>query len=80
MLSILSIIYDFCCTGFRPKEQKIINKIFQDVEDLADYEIDKLLKHLGKEETVNEEMVLADIYNIDVELFKTNNTSKIGFK
>jgi len=43
-------------------------------------ETNKLLKHLGKEETVNEEMVLADIYNIDVELFKTNNTSKIGFK
>ena len=43
-------------------------------------ETNKLLKHLGKEETVNEEMVLADIYNIDVELYKTNNKSKIGFK
>lgn len=43
-------------------------------------ETNALLKHLGKEQTVNEEMVLADIYNIDVELFKTNNTSKIGFK
>ena len=43
-------------------------------------ETNALLKHLGKEQTVNEEMVLGDIYNIDVELFKTNNTSKIGFK
>ena len=28
------------------KGTKIFNKIFQDVEDLADYEIDRLLKHL----------------------------------
>ena len=46
MINIIAVLYDFCCTGFRPKEQKIINKIFQDVEDLADYEIDRLLKHL----------------------------------
>jgi hypothetical protein len=46
MLSILSVLYETCCTGFRPKEQQIINRIFQDVEDLADYEIDRLLKHL----------------------------------
>ena len=46
MINIITLLYDLCCTGFRPKEQKIINKIFQDVEDLADYEIDRLLKHL----------------------------------
>ena len=46
MLSILSVLYETCCLGFRPKEQRIINRIFQDVEDLADYELDRLLKHL----------------------------------
>jgi hypothetical protein len=40
----------------------------------------KLLKHLEKNITTSEEMCLADIYNIDVELFKsTNKTNKIGF-
>ena len=46
MINIIAVLYDFCCTGFRPKEQKIINKIFQDVEELADSEIARLLKHL----------------------------------
>jgi len=46
MINIIALLYDLCCTGFRPKEQKITNKIFQDVEELAEYEIDRLLKHL----------------------------------
>jgi restriction endonuclease S subunit len=32
--------------GWRPKEQKIINKIIQDIEDLADAEIERLVKHI----------------------------------
>ena len=42
-------------------------------------ESNKLLKHLEKEHIVEESMCLADIYNIDVELIKTTNKSKIGF-
>jgi hypothetical protein len=46
MFSIFHILYETCCTGWRPKEQKIINKIIQDVEDLADAEIERLVRHL----------------------------------
>jgi len=42
-------------------------------------ETNKLLKKLGKNVEVNEGMVLADIYNIDVETFKTQKENKIGF-
>ena len=45
MINIIALLYDFCCFGGRPKEQKN-NRIFQDVEDLADAEIERLLKHL----------------------------------
>lgn len=50
-------------------------------EHLSIEDTNKLLKHLGKEEEVNEAMSLADIYNIDIELHKTNNKkgSKLGF-
>jgi len=46
---------------------------------LTDKETNKLLKHIGKDHEATEGMTLADIYNIDVELFKTTNKSKIGF-
>ena len=51
-------------------------------EKLSTEETNKLLKHLGKSQEVNEAMSLADIYNIDVELFKSTNknTSKIGLR
>lgn len=40
----------------------------------------KLLKHLNKSYVANEAMSLADIYNVDVELLKSeDNSSKIGF-
>lgn len=40
----------------------------------------KLLKHINKDITVDEGLALADIYNIDVEEYKTtNNKTKIGF-
>lgn len=43
-------------------------------------ETNRLLKHLNKDYVSTEEMSLADIYNIDVEHYKTNDkTSKIGF-
>jgi hypothetical protein len=49
-------------------------------EKLNINDTNKLLKHLEKDFISNEEMCLADIYNIDVELIKTNKkTSKIGF-
>jgi hypothetical protein len=46
---------------------------------LSAEESNKLLKHLEKDHIVEESMCLADIYNIDVELIKTANKSKIGF-
>jgi len=46
---------------------------------LSAEESNKLLKHLKKDHIVEESMCLADIYNIDVELIKTANKSKIGF-
>ena len=48
-------------------------------EKLSIDESNKLLKHLKKDHKVSESMSLADIYNIDVELIKTSNKSKIGF-
>ncbi len=39
----------------------------------------KLLKHLGKEKTVDKPMSLADIYNIDEDLVRVENKTKIGF-
>jgi len=46
VFTILTILYETCCTGWRPKEQKIINRILQDMEDLAEEEVDRLLNHL----------------------------------
>lgn len=49
-------------------------------EKLSVVETNRLLKSLKKDYVVNEGMVLADIYNIETEVFKTiNKTSKIGF-
>ncbi len=48
-------------------------------EKLSVENTNKLLKHLEKDYTSTEEMALADIYNVDVEFYKTNNKSKIGF-
>jgi ATP-dependent 26S proteasome regulatory subunit len=43
-------------------------------------ETNKLLKSLKKDFVSKEEMCLADIYNIDTEIFKSNDKStKIGF-
>jgi Cdc6-like AAA superfamily ATPase len=49
-------------------------------EKLSIDDTNKLLKHLEKNQEVNEGMVLADIYNIDVDVYKTSTKgSKIGF-
>lgn len=50
-------------------------------EKLSVSETNKLLKHLGKDVVSDESLSLADIYNIDVELYRaSNNKEKIGFK
>jgi len=49
-------------------------------EKLTVEETNNLLKFLGKDIIVDEGLVLADIYNIDVEEYKTvNKNLKIGF-
>jgi hypothetical protein len=48
-------------------------------ENLSVDDTNKLLKHLEKDYESSETMCLADIYNIDVEVFKVSNKSKIGF-
>ena len=48
-------------------------------ENLSIIDTNKLLKHIEKDFKSKETMCLADIYNIDIEVFKTPNKSKIGF-
>jgi SpoVK/Ycf46/Vps4 family AAA+-type ATPase len=49
-------------------------------EKLSIDDTNKLLKHLEKNQEVREGMVLADIYNIDTEVYKTSTKgNKIGF-
>ena len=49
-------------------------------EKLSIDDTNKLLKHLEKNQEVGEGMVLADIYNIDTEVYKTSTKgNKIGF-
>lgn len=49
-------------------------------EKLSVEDTNKLLKSLKKNKVVEEGMVLADIYNIDTEVYKTTNKgNKIGF-
>jgi hypothetical protein len=40
----------------------------------------RLLKQLGSKKTVDKPMCLADIYNIDEDVFKVDNKQQIGFK
>lgn len=48
-------------------------------ENLSVDETNKLLKHIEKDFKSSESMCLADIYNVDVEIFRASNKSKIGF-
>lgn len=48
-------------------------------KNLSIEESNILLKHLGKENKVKTDMCLADIYNIDEEVYKNDNRTTIGF-
>ena len=72
---------------FNMKREKIDQALLRKGRLIAEHKFSKLnaddtnilLKHLKKDHQVSEGMTLADIYNIDVELFKATNKSKIGF-
>ena len=72
---------------FNMKREKIDQALLRKGRLIAEHKFGKLsiedsnnlLKHLEKDHEVLESMSLADIYNIDVELIKTTNKSKIGF-
>jgi energy-coupling factor transporter ATP-binding protein EcfA2 len=72
---------------FNMKREKIDQALLRKGRLIAEHKFGKLsiedsnnlLKHLEKDHEVSESMSLADIYNIDVELIKTSNKSKIGF-
>jgi hypothetical protein len=73
---------------FNMKREKIDRALLRKGRLIAEYKFDKLsiedtqklLKKLNKDINVTEGMCLADIYNIDVEIHKTNNVkNKIGF-
>jgi ATP-dependent 26S proteasome regulatory subunit len=73
---------------FNMKREKIDQALLRKGRLIAEHKFTKLtidesnnlLKHIGKEGTVTESMTLADIYNIDEELFKVDDKLKIGFK
>lgn len=48
-------------------------------ENLSVEDTNKLFKHIEKDVTSEIPMSLADIYNVDVEVFRASNKSKIGF-
>lgn len=73
---------------FNTKRDNIDEAFMRKGRLIAEHKFDKLsiedtnilLKHIGKDIEVNEEMVLSDIYNIDVEVYKTiKEKGKIGF-
>ena len=73
---------------FNMKREKIDQALLRKGRLIAEHKFTKLtidesnslLKHIGKEGEVTESMTLADIYNIDEELFKVDDKLKIGFK
>jgi len=72
---------------FNMKREKIDQALLRKGRLIAEHKFDKLtseetnelLKHLKKDHVSTESMSLADIYNIDIELIKVDNKSKIGF-
>lgn len=48
-------------------------------ENLSIENTNKLFKHIDKDVVTTVPMSLADIYNVDVEVFRATNKSKIGF-
>lgn len=72
---------------FNMKREKIDSALLRKGRLIAEHKfgplsvdnVNKLLKHLGKENTVDKPMPLSDIYNIDEEVFKVENKQNIGF-
>lgn len=72
---------------FNMKREKIDQALLRKGRLIAEHkfqklnvdETNKLLTHLGKDTQVDYGMVLADIYHVDVELYKTANKGNIGF-
>jgi SpoVK/Ycf46/Vps4 family AAA+-type ATPase len=72
---------------FNMKREKIDNALLRKGRLIAEHkfsplsvdETNKLLKSLNKNHVVNQPMILADIYNIDIEVHKTQKENKIGF-
>jgi hypothetical protein len=72
---------------FNMKREKIDSALLRKGRLIAEHkftpltveETNILLKHLGKTKTVDIGMTLSDIYNIDEEVFKTENKKQIGF-
>lgn len=73
---------------FNMKREKIDRALLRPGRLIAEHKFDKLsieetnrlLKFLKKEYISEEEMVLADIYNINEEMYKVVEDNKIGFK
>lgn len=73
---------------FNMKREKIDQALLRKGRLIAEHKFEKLsvddsnklLKKLNKGFVATEPMALADIYNIDVETYKTNNKSKIGLR
>jgi SpoVK/Ycf46/Vps4 family AAA+-type ATPase len=72
---------------FNMKRERIDQALLRKGRLIAEHKFEKLnvdetnnlLTHLGKDHKVDEGMVLADIYHIDTELYKTSDKGKIGF-
>jgi hypothetical protein len=72
---------------FNMKREKIDQALLRKGRLIAEHKFGKLsvnesntlLKHLNKDVKIKEPMVLADIYNIEEELYKVENNKKIGF-
>jgi ATP-dependent 26S proteasome regulatory subunit len=73
---------------FNMKREKIDQALLRKGRLIAEHkftalsvdESNRLLKSLNKEKTVDKPTTLADIYNIDEEIYKTENKTNIGFK
>jgi hypothetical protein len=72
---------------FNMKREKIDQALLRKGRLIAEHKFsslsiddtNRLLKHIGKDIVVNQGMLLSDIYNIDVEVHKTTEKTKIGF-
>lgn len=72
---------------FNMKKEKIDQALLRKGRLIAEHkfsvlktdETNRLLEHLGKEKRVDKGMTLADIYNIDEEVYKHENKTQIGF-